>query len=586
MALDLTPTTTTRLAVPGRASALLRQMRRNALAVAGAVWLAVLVIACVAAPWLASYDPLTQDLTAVLQLPSPAHLLGTDGLGRDVLARLLFGGQDALLGAVEVVVIAAAIGLPLGVLAGFNGGWLDAVANRFSDLLFSLPAIVVLLAVAAVFGSSTLVSMAALGVLLSAAYIRLVRASTLAVRNELYVDAARVSGISRTRIVFGHVLPNVVGPLIVQSSLTLGVALLIQGGLGFLGLGPKPPAPNWGGMIADASAYLYQQAWLMVPTGLVLVLTILSVNLIGDALRDGDGRRQRYSLLLRAPATASAAPAARAESTPSTDAVLAVRDLHVTFGHGADATSVVRGIDFTVARGETVGLVGESGSGKTMTALAILGLLPYPGHVSDGEIVFCGENIAAYTERQLAGIRGKKVAMISQEPMLALDPSFSILTQLRAPLRRHRGLSRAESARAAEELLRQVGIPQPDRVLRSFPHQLSGGMAQRVAIAIALAGEPDLLIADEPTTALDVTVQAGILDLLRSLQDRTGMAVIFVTHDLGVVADICSRAVVMQQGRIVESASVTDLFSNPQHPYTRQLIAATPSLVELGGEYV
>lgn len=561
--------------------AVLRQLRRNPLAIAGFAWLVVIVVACVGAPFWHLADPLAQDLQHTLSLPSGAHLLGTDALGRDVLSRLLFGGQDALLGAVEVVVVALVIGVPIGVMAGYSGGWFDAAAARFADLLFSLPGIVVLLAVSAVFGNSTVIAMAAFGVLLSASYLRLARASTLAVRNELYVDAARVSGISRFAIVFGHVLPNVVGPLIVQSSLTLGAAFLIQAGLGFLGLGPTPPAPTWGGMIADASTYLIQQPWLMVPSGAVLILTILSVNIIGDALRDGDGQRQKFSLLRTAPSSATSAPVPAME--PSS--VLEVRDLVVSFTDGETTTDVVAGIDFTVARGETVGLVGESGSGKTMTALAVLGLLPYPGRVSAGQIVFEGRDLVQLPEKEFARFRGARIGMISQEPMVALDPTFTVAHQLIAPLRRHRSLSRAGARAAAADLLARVGIPRVDTVLRSYPHELSGGMAQRVAIAIALAGEPDLLIADEPTTALDVTVQAGILDLLRSLQRELGMSIILVTHDLGVVADTCSRAVVMQNGRIVESASIEDLFARPRHPYTRQLIDATPSLVTVGSSH-
>lgn len=560
-----------------RSGGIVRQMLRNPLALAGIIWLIILAVASFGAGVLAPYDPLTQDLKAVLQLPSTAHLLGTDSLGRDILSRIMVGGQDALVGALEVVIVAMGIGVPIGIIAGYVGGWFDALANRFADLLFSLPGIIVLLALTAVFGNSTAISMAGLGVLLSASYLRLVRASTLAVRNELYVDAAKVSGIGRASIIFRHILPNVVGPLIVQSSLTLGAALLLQAGLGFLGLGPTPPAPNWGGMVSEASMYINQQPWLMVPSGFVLIFTILAVNLIGDALRDGDGQRQRFSMLQVAPSEVPE-PAERAAASAG---VLSVRDLIVSFPETSGSTDVVRGVSFDLARGETLGLVGESGSGKTMTALAILGLLPYPGRVTNGQIMFGDTDLVSLAPKEYAALRGKRIGMISQEPMVALDPSFSVASQLIAPLRRHRRLSRAKARAEALTLLDLVGIRDPQSVLRSFPHELSGGMAQRVAIAIALSGSPEILIADEPTTALDVTVQAGILDLLRSLQEQLGMSIILVTHDLGVVADMCARAIVMQHGQIVESADIEDLFGNPQHNYTRQLIAATPSLVDL-----
>jgi peptide/nickel transport system permease protein len=587
------PTTSVTTVSAGRTRkfAFLRQAYRAPLAAAGLVWLILLAIASFAAPILPLRDPLQQNLADALQGPSAEYLLGTDALGRDVLSRILWGGQGALLGSAEAVVVAIALGATFGVVAGYRGGWLNGLANRVAELIFALPAMVVLLALAAVLGTNIVASMAAFGVLVSASYLRMAQASTLAVRSELYVDAAKVSGLSTPRIVFGHVLPNVVGPIIVMSSLTFGAALLVQASLGFLGLGPPPPSPTWGGMIAEASAYIYRHPWLLVPTGVVLALTILAANLIGDALRDGDGKRQRFSLLKRAPSTAvrASAPAVAgatvpASETPDADRLLEVRDLHVSFT-ADDSAHVVDGISFGIDRGEIVAVVGESGSGKTMTALSIIGLLPFPGHVSGGSILFDGTDLATLPPAKMAAYRGRRVGMISQEPMMALDPCFTVASQLTAPIRRHRKVGRAEAKRIATSLLTEVGLRNVAAVMKSYPHQLSGGMAQRVAIAIALAGEPELLIADEPTTALDVTVQAGILDLLRSLQEKTGMAIMFVTHDLGVVADIASRAVVMEKGRIVETASISDLFAAPAHPYTRALIGATPSLVDIGGTH-
>jgi peptide/nickel transport system permease protein len=576
------PTTSVATVGQGRARwAFLEQLYRAPLAAVAVIWIVLLAIACFAAPILPLQDPLAQDLAASLQGPSAAHLLGTDALGRDVLSRLLWGGQGALLGSLEAVLIAVVLGSSLGVVAAYRGGWLNAFATRTAELVFALPAMVVLLALAAVLGTNIVASMAAFGVLVSASYLRMAQASTLAVRSELYVDAAKVAGLSTSRIVFGHVLPNVIGPIIVMSSLTFGAALLVQASLGFLGLGPPPPSPTWGGMIAEASTYIYRQPWLLVPTGLILAFTILAANLIGDAMRDGDGKRQRFSLLKRAPSTATRIAVPAAAGT----ALLEVRDLSISFDPQDRAAPVVDGISFEIARGEIVAVVGESGSGKTMTALGIIGILPFPGHVSGGTILFDGVDLTALPEAKLAGYRGKRIGMISQEPMMALDPCFTVASQLIGPVRRHRKVGRTAARSIARSLLAEVGLPNIDAVMKSFPHQLSGGMAQRVAIAIALAGEPELLIADEPTTALDVTVQAGILDLLRELQSRTGMAIMFVTHDLGVVADIASRAVVMEKGQIVETATIDDLFEAPKHEYTRSLIKATPSLIDLGAPH-
>ncbi len=579
------PTTRVATVSSGRVRkfAFLRQIYRSPLAAAGAVWIALLSIVCAAAPVLPLRDPLVQDLSSALQGPSAAHLLGTDALGRDVLSRIIWGGQDALLGSLEAVIVAIVLGATFGVVAAYRGGWLNAFATRTAELIFALPAMVVLLALAAVLGTNIVASMAAFGVLVSASYLRMAQTTTLAVRNELYVDAAKVAGLSTPRVVFGHVLPNVIGPIIVMSSLTFGAALLVQASLGFLGLGPPPPNPTWGGMIAESSTYIYRHPWLLVPTGVVLALTILAANLIGDALRDGDGKRQRFSLLKRAARTTGTSPAAPA--AVATEALLEVRDLSVTFGSDTSGSRVVDGISFSIAPAEIVAVVGESGSGKTMTALGIIGILPFPGHISGGTIEFDGVDLTTLSDARLASYRGKRIGMISQEPMMALDPCFTVASQLVGPIRRHRGVSGSAARTIAKSLLAEVGLPNVEVVMKSYPHQLSGGMAQRVAIAIALAGEPELLIADEPTTALDVTVQAGILDLLRSLQAKTGMAIMFVTHDLGVVADIASRAVVMEKGRIVETASIEDLFAAPQHEYTRALIRATPSLVDLGAPH-
>jgi peptide/nickel transport system permease protein len=572
-------------ATPRRSAAqFLRSARvlRDPFAVGSILWLVLIAVLSFGAALLPLADPLQTDLSQAFQLPSAAHLLGTDSLGRDVLSRLLHGGQEALAGAALAVVVALVLGGTIGVVAGYYGGWVNALASRFADLIFSLPAVVVLLALAAVFGANTAVSMTSFGVLLSASYLRLAQTATLAVRSELYVDAAKVMGLSAPRIIFGHVLTNVAGPLIVQTSLTFGAALLVQAALGFLGLGAPPPAPDWGGMISEASQFIYLQPWLLVPTGIVLSLTILAANLLGDSLRDGNAARRKPSVLARARAAVDAVPDTATEQT-SHDAgrLLEVEGLTVSFPGEHGDVDVVSDVSFSVAPGETLALVGESGSGKTMTALAVLGLLPYPGRIRRGAVRFAGSDLARVDEKVLASLRGSDIAMISQEPMVALDPCYTVRSQLTAPLRRHRRLSRSAAADAAARLLVDVGLGEHvDKVLTSYPHQLSGGMAQRAAIAIALAGSPRLLIADEPTTALDVTVQAGILDLLRTLSRSHELAVILVTHDLGVVADIADRAVVMEKGRIVEVQPVLELFAHPREDYTRALIAATPSLLD------
>jgi len=237
---------------------------------------------------------------------------------------------------------------------------------------------------------------------------------------------------------------------------------------------------------------------------------------------------------------------------------------------------VVRGVSLSVARGETLGVVGESGSGKTMTSLAALRLIPEPGRITGGKILFKGQDLLALPEKAMRQIRGGKIAMIFQDPMTSLNPVFTIGAQIAESVRLHKGVSKAEAWTAAVEALKRVQIPDPERRAKQYPFELSGGMRQRAMIAMALASEPDVLLADEPTTALDVTVQAQILALIRRLQKELGMAVIFITHDLGVVAETCDRVAVLYGGQVMEEADVQTLFSNPRHPYTKGLLESLP----------
>jgi len=264
--------------------------------------------------------------------------------------------------------------------------------------------------------------------------------------------------------------------------------------------------------------------------------------------------------------------------------LLDVRGLQTSFHTRDGVVRAVTGVDFHVDRGEILGLVGESGCGKTVSALSILGLIVPPGRIEAGQVLFDGEDLLTYKPDQLRALRGERISMIFQQPQSSLNPVYDVGRQIGEVLEIHKGM-KAKSARArAAELLRMVGIPDPERRLDAYPHSLSGGMAQRVMIAMALACEPELLIADEPTTALDVTIQAQILDLMRALQADTGTAIILITHDLGVVAEMCDRVAVMYAGEIVEQTDTANLFATPRHPYTRGLIGSVPILGEIRDE--
>jgi oligopeptide/dipeptide ABC transporter ATP-binding protein len=260
------------------------------------------------------------------------------------------------------------------------------------------------------------------------------------------------------------------------------------------------------------------------------------------------------------------------------DRLLEVRGLQTSFHTSDGVVRAVTGVDFHVNRGEVMGLVGESGCGKSVTSLSVMRLIAPPGRIEAGEVLFDGQDLLTLREREMRHLRGDRISMIFQQPTSSLNPVYDVGMQLGEVLELHRAMKRRDARVRAEELLAMVGIPDPKRRLDAFPHELSGGMAQRVMIAMALACEPELLIADEPTTALDVTIQAQILDLVRTLQRETNTAMILITHDLGVVAEMCDRVAVMYAGEIVEQTSVTNLFEHPRHPYTQGLIGSVPVL--------
>jgi peptide/nickel transport system permease protein len=559
--------------------------RAHKLAAIGALWLVVLIVCVIAAPLVAPYKPLDQDLNAVLSGPSWSHPLGTDELGRDVLSRILYGGRLSLLAVTEALAAWLFVGALAGLAAGFAGGWVDRLIARVGELVFALPAIIILLVVLAVFPNNEQVAMVTFGLIASAGLFRVVRAATLSVRQETYIDAAQVAGLSRTRIVFRHVLPRIRGLLVVQAALFLGVALVTEVGLAFLGFGPQPPSPSWGGLVADASNVLQRQVWLLIPPSMLIVFTILALGFVAEALRDilaASWSPRTPALTKRHPSTdADGSVTALAPVRPHGNGLLSLRGLSVAFEIDGRLCDVVQDVSLEIQEGETVGLVGESGSGKTITALSTLGLLPGNATLTHGTCDFDGRRVLP-VGGPIDGLRGREVGYVSQDPMTALDPNFTVAALLGEAIRRHLRVGSAVARARTLQLLEQVDLPDPARIARLRPFELSGGMAQRVAIALALAGEPRLLIADEPTTALDVTVQGEILTLFRRLQQERGLAILLVSHDWGVVASICHRAAVMYAGQIVEEGDVDSLFASPRHPYTEGLLAANPHLAERG----
>jgi len=563
-------------------------------ALGGLAFLLLVIVAAIFAPIIAPYRPNLQNLNLVNAGPSAAHWLGTDDLGRDILSRLIWGGQISMRAAFEIVGLATAVALPIGLVAGFFRGAVDTVIMRLMDAMFSFPPLVLALTVAALLGASVNDTAIAISIVFVPSFVRVLRGQVIAVREENYIEAARSLGATSNRLIRRHIVPNVASPLIIQTSLALGFALLVEAGLSFLGIGEQPPTPSWGSMLNEGYSFIFSSSWALIFPGLAIMLSVLSFNLVADGLRDSLGReRPRKSKLagvtkekksrlaqLRgiSPRAAEPAPVAAVEGTT----LLAVKNLRVEFLTNGKWLPVMEGANFSVERGKTLGLVGESGSGKTVSALAIMGLLPARGCRTGGSALFEGRDLMRIAPAAFRHLRGNEISMIFQEPMTSLNPAYTVGNQIAEQVRTHRHLSKADSWKVAVEMLERVDIPHAATRARDYPHAFSGGMRQRVMIAMALSCSPKLLIADEPTTALDVTTQAQIVALLHSLQREENMAMIFVTHDLGVIADVADDVAVMYAGQIVERGAGAALFTRPRHPYSEALLNSIPQLTPPG----
>ncbi|MDN4610147.1 dipeptide/oligopeptide/nickel ABC transporter permease/ATP-binding protein [Arthrobacter burdickii] len=561
---------------PAGRQSLRGRLLRNPLGIIALVYLGMITVIALVGPLLAPFAPDEASLQLVFAPHSAENLLGADSAGRDVFSRLLHATSVSLAGAALAVAVAAVIGIPAGLIAGYRGGWFDTVAAWLSGLILSLPAIVVLLAVRAVVGPSLWIVMAIFGVILSPSYYRVVFNAVRAVREELYIDAAKVSGLTDLRIIGRHILSAVRAPAILLTAGLLAVGIAIQAALDFLGLG-DPALPTWGGMLSEGFYNIYRGPLLILWPSLTIGLTCIAFTLLGTALRDelemsGDRNKDR-NIPWTPPSTRPEPPIRHGDSTQA-DPLLRVDNLSVAYQVDGAWKTVVDDVSLHIASGEVHALVGESGSGKTQTAWSILGLLPQGGRIKAGTITFDGTELTTARSRALQEIRGRRIGYVPQEPLSNLDPSYTIGHQLIEPMRILLGMDRKTARDNALHLLERVGITDPLRVYSAYPHQISGGMAQRVLIAGAISCKPQLIIADEPTTALDVTVQAEILDLLRTLQREDGVAMLLVTHNFGVVADLADRVSVMRSGSIVETGTVVDVFGGARHEYTKKLFAA------------
>ena len=560
-----------------------RLLVANRLSALGLAVLAAIAALVLVTPLLPLPDPDVTDPARRLLTPGEGgHPLGTDHLGRDLLARLLWGTRVSILVGLSATLIAALVGSLIGLTAGYAGGRTDSALMRGIDLVMAFPYILLALGIVAVLGPGLLNALYAIAIVNIPFFARNIRGITLGLSRREFVDAARLSGASHPAILFGEVLPNVLPTIVVTMSTTVGWMILETAGLSFLGLGAQPPQADLGSMLGEGRKLLFNAPHVSVIPGLMIFALVMAINLVGDGIRDVLDPRLK-SGALAAPGAATAVRRDRVPEAPSGDAVLAVDGLRTEFRTGDRIYKAVGGVDLTLAPGERVGLVGESGSGKSVTALSLLRLVPSPpGTITGGRVTIAGEDQLAAGVEDLRRLRGGRVAYVFQDPLTTLHPLFTVGDQVVEALRAHRPMSRHEAEAKAVELLELVQIPSAAARFTAYPHELSGGMRQRVCIAMALANDPELLVADEPTTALDVTVQAQVLKLLRSLSDERGSAVLFITHDFGVVSELCDWVAVMYAGRIVEIGPTERLLADPAHPYTAKLIDCVPVLGEPG----
>ncbi|TDQ67121.1 peptide/nickel transport system permease protein [Maritalea mobilis] len=558
----------------------LKLLFRNRLAALGAVTLSFTLLLAVLTPILPLPNPnITATADRFLPPFSDGHLLGTDHLGRDLFSRLMWGTRLSLAVGAAAALIAAFIGSTIGIVAGFMGGRTDNIIMRLVDMLMAFPYILLALAIVAALGPGLVNALFAVAAVNIPFFARNIRGVTVGLANKEFVDAARLSGMSNLQIILFEILPNVLPVIVIAMSTTVGWMILETAGLSFLGLGSQPPQADLGSMLGEARAALITSPHTSIVPGIMIFLIVMSINLLGDGVRDAIDPRLKSGALSR-PLPATIVERDTTPPAPSDD-LLALQDLRTEFHVGDRTYKAVGGVSLKVNKGECLGIIGESGSGKSVTALSVMGLVASPpGKIVGGAVSFQGNDLVGASYDQLRELRGDRVAYIFQDPLSTLHPLYKVGDQLIEAMQAHRKMPEKEARARAVELLEAVRIPNAARRVDNYPHEMSGGMRQRVSIAMALANEPDVIIADEPTTALDVTVQAQILTLLDELRRERDLAIVFITHDFGVVAQLCDRVAVMYAGRIVEEGPTAPILDDPQHPYTKKLMACVP---ELGG---
>jgi oligopeptide/dipeptide ABC transporter ATP-binding protein len=577
-----------------------RAFLRSRSGLIGLFLIAALLGVVIVAPIVLSDRANEVDLLHQAQGASWAHPLGTDRLGRDLLARILVATRLSIGLALASVALAALIGIPFGALTALLPPRLRVIAVRAIDMMLAFPALLIAIMVAAILSPSGKSAALGVGIAGAAGFARVSSALAMNIGRRDFIAAARVAGIRGPRRLFRYVLPNMSEALAITATVAISTSILAVAGLSFLGLGVQPPTGDWGNMLTTGVQDIYSNPVSALGPACAIAFSALAFGFVGEALarslnpvlwageRRNDAIPPSVTPLLNELAGGlevehDTVPEPEPEPVVSTngssfrsrgsEVVLQVDQLTVDFG----PARVVDGVSFTVEKGEMVGIVGESGSGKTMTALGVAQLIPHPGRVS-GTVELEGRALGRMRSVEVDRLLGTELAVVFQDPLSSLNPALRIGKQLTEATMFHRGMKRAVARALAADRLREVHLPTPQQQMSRHPHELSGGMRQRVMIAMGLMNEPVLLLADEPTTALDVTIQAQIMDVFAEINSTHHAAIMLISHNLGLISQNCQRVLVMYAGRIVEELSAERLLSAPKHPYTSALLAATPSV--------
>ena len=559
---------------------------KNKLALLGGIILFILLLLIITTPFLNLSDPNAINTSDRFSLPfTNNYLLGADHLGRDILSRVMWGTRLSLAVGFSAALIAAILGSFIGIIAGYFGGFFDNILMRSVDVLMAFPYVLLALAIVAVMGPGLFNSLIAVAIVNIPFFARNVRGISLAYAKSDFMIAAKISGRSTFSCIIFELLPNLIPTIIVAFSTTIGWMILETAGLSFLGLGSQPPQADLGSMLGEGRASLIVHSHNSLIPGLMILFIVMGFNLFGDGIRDALDPKLSQGKLGRSKALTDLKKNF-VFSERCSKSFLEVNNLTTKFIRNNYEIEAIKKVNLSLQKGECLAIVGESGSGKSVTALSITRLVASPpGIITEGFINYKGTDLLNINLQTMQDIRGKKISYIFQDPQSTLHPLQKVGSQISEIIINHKIINKVKLNKEVLELLRNVKIIDPERVVNLYPHQLSGGMRQRIGIAMAIANKPDIIIADEPTTALDVTVQAKILSIINDLKKEFNLSIIFISHDLNVVSKISDNIAVMFNGEIVEFGNTKKILNNPNNQYTKKLIKTSPRLSLMKKKY-